>query len=348
MLAVVAAILAAFGVLLNWPIFPSGFFPLAISGLSAATIAFGPGYSMNMGKMVLAVGFFMVVTFFMRPSLLLVRIRSILLSVTATTVVTATIQALRMHYPIYSCTGSIFSAILLTVAFLASAMRIGAVAPIKSSSQAIGASKISMQLKSVFARNISVSQAKKLYVTSVDDLHESWPKEVTQTFSKREITFGRDGQWADVRVGGVWGAVSDRHGKARVIGNSVFYEPIAGRYAFALDGTPCQKAKEIRQGAILSLVSGLGPRLRLELKESGRNGDTIPEVERKNEIQADNERLMRSTLRTIVILTLLSLALFGAFLAFQQHAVRNGLSLPGNSLPRETQQRPAVSLSGGG
>jgi hypothetical protein len=57
--------------------------------------------------------------------------------------------------------------------------------------------------------------------------------------------------------------------------------------------------------------------LKLELKTSGEKGDSIPEVERENEIMEDNDRKLHSTLMSMLVMVLLSLTLFGAFLAAQ-------------------------------
>jgi hypothetical protein len=344
MLAVAAAILSALGVLLNWPQFSDRLFQEFTSDLSGGIIAFWPGYDCTAGKVVLFVAFLMAITLFIRPSPKLIKFRSFTLGLMATYLLLASIQALRMHCPFYSYAGLLFSFILQFVAFIASTMRIGAVALMAGGLQPPVDGGNSLLLKSVFSGSAPGSQAKKLYVTSLDDLHERWPKGITRAFAKREITIGRDGQWADVHVGDAWGAVSNRHGKARVIGNSVFYEPIANRYAFALDGSPCQKAKEMRQGATLNLVSGLGPHLKLELKEGGQDGDSIPMVDRKIEIMEDNAQLMSVTLRNILILALLSLALFGAFLLAQRHPTKESVSCFDNSPAGEARLAP-VSIS---
>jgi hypothetical protein len=317
MLAVLAAILAVLGLLLNWPSFANGIFHLAAADLARAGVFFGTGFGTAMGKLVLAVAFFMGLTFFLRPSLLLLRLRSLVLGSTAALLSLAIVQAARASCPFHSCTGLVFSALLMLSAFLAASMRIGAVAPAASGSQPLNAGEESFMLKSIFAKGLPRSQAKKLYVTSLDDMDERWPQAMTRAFAKREVTIGRDMAWADIQVGGVWGAVSSRHAKVRVIGNSIFFEPLAGHYAFAIDGIPCQAAKEMRSGSILSLVSGLGPRLKLELKTSGEKGDSIPEVERKSEIMDDNDRKLRSTLMGMLVMVLLSLVLFGVFLAAQ-------------------------------
>lgn len=348
MLAVAAAILSALGVLLNWPQFSGRLFQVFKSDLSGGIIACGPGYGCAAGKTVLLVALLMAFTLFVRPSPKLLKFRSFTLGLLAAFLLLTTVQALRMQFPFYSCTGLLFSFILQVVAFMASALRIGAVAPMTSGSQPPVGSGNSLLLKSVFSGSAPGSQAKKLYVTSLDDLQEHWPSGTTKAFAKREITFGRDKQWADVHVGDAWGAVSNRHGKARVIGNSVFYEPIASHYAFALDGSPCQKAKEMRQGSTVSLVSGLGPRLKLELKEGGQDGDSILEVERKIEIMEDNAQLLGATLRNILILTLLSLALFGVFLALQRHAAEENFSCSGGSPTGETRLAPAAILLASG
>jgi hypothetical protein len=317
MLAVLAAILSVLGLLLNWPRFSNGIFHLAAADLARAGVFFGTGFSAAMGKLVLAVAFFMGLTFFLRPSLLLLRLRSLVLGSTTALLSLAIVQAARASCPFNYCTGLVFSAALMLSAFLAAAMRIGAVAPATSGSQPLNAGEDSFMLKSIFAKGLPRSQAKKLYVTSLDDMDERWPQAMTRAFAKREVTIGRDMAWADIQVGGLWGAVSSRHAKVRVIGNSIFFEPIAGHYAFAIDGIPCQAAKEMQPGSILSLVSGLGPRLKLELKTSGEKGDSIPEVERENEIMEDNDRKLHSTLMSMLVMVLLSLTLFGAFLAAQ-------------------------------
>jgi hypothetical protein len=342
MLAVIAAILSALGVLLNWPRFPGGIFHLSAVDLSPADIFFGPGFESGMGKLVLAVAIFIGFTFFPRPSFLLLRIRSLLLGAAAALLSLAIVQAARISCPFHFCTGLVFSAILMLTAFLAAVMRIGVVAPASGGSQPLSAGEDSLLLKSIFPIGLPRSQSKKLYVTSLDNLDERWPQEVTKAFAKSEITIGRDGEWADVQVGGIWGAVSNRHGKVRVIGNSVFFEPLAVHYAFAVDDIPCQAAKEIRQGSVLSLVSGLGPRLQLELKAGGENGDFIPEVERKSEIMEDNERKLRFTLRIMLGMVLLSLALFGAFLAAQR-SLSLGKTLPGASRPETIRQGTAAA-----
>ncbi len=348
MLAVIAAIISAFGMLLNWPRFSGGLLAIFASDLSDSAIIFGPGYDASEGKIVLAIALFMAVTFFLRPSSLLLKARSILLALAVAFLMLLTFYALKTHCPFYSYSGLIFSLILLFLAWFFSVMRIGAITPMPGNSQPITASRISMQLKSVFAGKIPGNQAKKLYVTALDDLNENWPKETTKAFTKREITFGRDKEWAEVPVGEIWGAVSNRHGKARIIGNSIFYEPIASHYAFALDNSPIRKAKEISQGTVLSLVSGLGPRVKLELKEGGQNGDIIPEVERKNEIKDDYSRLMRSTWRQLLILALLSLLLFGIFLVAQRHLSRKTFLPSGGSLSEEIRQGPAATRLGSG
>ena len=97
----------------------------------------------------------------------------------------------------------------------------------------------------------------------------------------------------------------------------------------------------------VSFGPGLGPRLKLELKAGGQNGDIIPEVERESEIMEDNERKLRSTLRIMLVMVLLSLALFGAFLAAQRSLFR-GKALSGALAPEAIRQVPAAARPNGG
>ena len=100
-----------------------------------------------------------------------------------------------------------------------------------------------------------------------DDINSQWRAGIPRELKKKEIKIGRESGWADLRIGRSWQAVSRRHGIIKIERGRVYYFPLSHKYSFAIDGKPMNSIAPIRNGSVLTLVSGYGPEIQIFIEE---------------------------------------------------------------------------------
>lgn len=325
MLAVFLVLMSCIGLLLNWPVL-GGFFrtltmPLGNASLEAAAL----GYSRPDGLFLIGIALAMVFTLFISTKPWLIVVRSLALSILTALLMAELFVALMTDPPkppIYSLIGLAYSVCFLFFAFLASTLKVGSNRSLVSTLQGTPMSE-SQALTQGIKETLQIGRTQMdVRLTALDQLANDFPMGNSIVFSRPEVNIGRDDTgWAHLRVGSSWQAVSRKHLILQVVGNSLLVQPIARSYAYAINGQPRTMASEVPQGAELSLVSGNGPRLKVEYTVKKVPALSTKAIAGASRAAAEEFRRMQYTMKIFILLVLLGLPLGGAARFFEKLAI---------------------------
>jgi len=325
MLAIFLVVLAGLGLLLNWPVFSTDPLrwltqPLGEGHFYGMVGQFSSGFLRPDGIILGCLSFGVLVSAFFRTTRTLLNLRLVILVAINGLIGAELVMALKGTVPFYRFSGLAYAALFYLLALLASVFRVGSMKSLNSTFMGKPMSE-SRAFSQTFSQMWQQSAGeRRLTLRFEDTVSESLRSGSQQEFSKREIKIGRDPSWSDLVVGENWPMVSGKHATIRTIGNAVVYEPIARRYAFAVDGRPTQAPRELRSGCQLSLVSGSGPRIELSIGELTKPPLRPKTLFRAGEIARDEFKRLRTTFKILIVFVILALPLLGGFYALQKRA----------------------------
>lgn len=333
MLAVFLVIIGVIGIILNWPIITDGFFALATSYTtnvqtpSVFSEKFSPGFTRFDGVILLIVSVILVITLFLHTTKKLIVIRTLILSlVNAFLLAELYIAAIKNGLPFYSYSGLLFSSVFFMASFFASFLKYGSTKSLKSTQLGIPTSE-TQTLRQTMKDTLQTAKSSfTIKLTALDDINNEWKKGVTKEFTDIELKFGRDSEWANVIIGPDWGAVSKKHGILKVIRNTLYYEPIAKNYSYAVNDKPNEIAAEISNNSIISLVSGFGPKIKVEYESRQLSILNRKTFLKAGEIARQEFKKLQTTLKMFVVLAILGIPLLGVSAKIQHFAWMNHLN----------------------
>ncbi len=329
MLAVLFVLLGAFGIFLNWLVLISGLFaslthPLGKSSTTLIPIIsnFSQGISRLDGWIVILVAVILLITIFIHTTNSLLFFRSFTLAAASLLLLGELLNAITAHMEFYTYAGLLYTTVFFFLAFVAAIFKMGSKRSLNSTLQGIPMSE-SQALTQTLANTLKAATISlRTKLTPLEDISDEWKKGVSKEFSDTEIKFGRDSNWATVPIGAQWKAVSRKHGILKVIGKTLYYEPLSFNYAFSVNGVPHQNIAEVPSGSTLSLVSGYGPSFKVNysMKESGVSLKTINQAAR---FAGEEFKRLQGTMKLFVIIAILGLPFFGGVSVLQDKAYRD-------------------------
>ncbi|MCK4836938.1 MAG: hypothetical protein KAT17_09880, partial [Candidatus Aminicenantes bacterium] len=323
MLSLFFAIFGSIGIFLNWPIINKGFFELLTKPwdetyLFDALNQLSSGFSRPDGCIIIGISLLILFTAFIRTTKCLLNTRIILLAVISSIISAELFTVIQLGYSFHVYTGLLYSTIFYFLAFISAIFRFGSMKSFNSTfmGKPMTESKVFSQ---TFSQVIDqVAKSPTIRMIAEDDINSQWSKGIQREFSSFEIKVGRNEDWADMLIGADWGMVSGKHGIIRIIGNTMIYEPVTSHYAFGVNGNPFTAPKEIPNQSRLSLVSGMGPRLKIDYdfqKKSVMHPRTMLRV---GEIARDEFKNLQTTFKILIIMVILGLPLLWGFSALQK------------------------------
>lgn len=331
MLAIFFAIVGAFGVALNWPVLYKGVmakltgFTGGINSLPAFIQGFSPGFLRPDGIIVVAATICLTVTLFLRTTNILIIARSVILAIIASMLVSETYTAISQGSQRYSYTGLVFAGVFFCIAFVSSIFKFGSTKSLNSTIRGIPMTESQALTQTLKATLQAAATSLNVRLTPLDNLNPAWEKGETKEFDDVELRLGREPKWANIQIGDEWETISRRHGVLRTLQRTLFYDPVSKNYAFAVNDKPSQIAGEIPNNAVLSLISGLGPKIKIEYTLKQLPALHAKTFSKTAEIAKQEFKKLQTTLKVFVVLAVLGIPLFGAS-AKVQHDAWNGYS----------------------
>ncbi|GEM_PF-1867105 len=334
MLAAFLVLIALFGLFLNWPRIPAGSLIAFLShGFQAEKNVFDflkefsqGAFTRIDGIIVIAVSVIIFITLFLHTTKTLVYIRSVILFIITALLGTELLVAVKGGSHLYAYAGLLYTTMFFALAFLASIFKLGSEKSLRSTIQGKPMTESQALTQSLMKTISMAAMSVKVKIIPNDTVNQEWQKGEEKTFEKFEINIGRDKNWADVVLGDNWRVVSRRHGKIMVVGNSLFYTPIAQKYAFAINNTPYTTATQLPNNAELSLVSGFGPTFKIEYESEKKSIFHPKTVSRTAQLMHNEYKKLQTTMRVFVVIALLGIPAFGGFSQIQAIAWSNKLS----------------------
>ena len=328
MLTIFLVIFGIIGLFLNWPILNEGIFKLFTTPLNIDQVVFiFKNYSMGIfridGLIVLFSSFLVLVTVFFHTTKTVINLRIFLLALNSAILSAELFSVIKLNFPFYAFTGLLYSLAFLLLAFTAAVFRIGSLKSFKSTfiGKPMSESQVFSQSISRLIGNITVSRGVRL--RAADNIAAGFKKGEIKEFDVEEIRIGRDKEWANLVIGDEWEAVSGKHCILRIIGETIFLQPLTDHYAFALDGTPSKKSAEIKDNAEITLVSGYGPKLNIEGFAKNHSLLHPRTMVRAGEIARDEIKKLQTTFKALLFLAFLALPLLWFLLGVQKSGWAN-------------------------
>jgi len=323
MLTIFLVIFGVIGLFLNWPILHEGIFKLVTTPLNIdiVTLSFKQ-YSSGIlridGIAVAVSAFIVLLTAFLHTSKFVINLRIFLLALNSAVLSAELFSVIKFDFPFYSYPGLLYSLVFLLLAFTAAVFRIGSLKSFKSTF--IGKP---MSESQVFSRTIgnligSITVSRGVRIKAMDPVQPEFKEGGVREFEAGEVRIGRDKEWANLVIGGEWEAVSGKHGILRMIGETLFFEPLTDHYSFAIDGTPHKKSTELPNNTELSLVSGYGPKLKIEGYAQNHSLISPRTMVRAGEIARDEFKKLQATFKILLIMAFLALPLLWFLLSVQK------------------------------
>jgi len=324
MLAILFVIVGIFGVFLNWPIIESGIFRslTGVSGNNIHTILaiikeFSQGFSRPDGIAVIVVSVIVVFSIFLHTTNIMIGIRSFLLAFISLMLIGELFTALSKGYPLYSYTGLLYTCFFFIIAFFASVLKIGSKKSLNSTIQGTPMTESQAFTQGIRETIDAAASVIKISLTALDDISSDWLSGQVKVFEKPRINIGRDPSWANLKIGSKWNTVSRQHGTLSSIGGSVFYNQVSRKYSFAVNDTPYQNSTDIPDGSIISLVSGYGPKFKINYTQKRLPVAHPKTLSKTTQIAVDEFKKLQSTIKAFVIIAFLSIPIFGFFTVLQ-------------------------------
>lgn len=323
MLSLFFVIFGSIGIFLNWPIINRGFFilltkPWDETYLVDALHQYSSGFARPDGCIIIGLSLMILLSAFMRTTKALLNTRIVLLAIISAIVSAELFTVIRQNYSFYIYVGLLYATIFYLLAFVSAIFRFGSMKSFNSTFMGKPMSE-SQVFSQTFSQMMGqVARSPLIQIKAGDDMNSHWSRGEEREFSGAEVKLGRDNRWADLVIGTDWGAVSGKHGILRIIGNAMVYEPVAGHYAFGVNGKPFTSPKEIPDQSSLSLVSGLGPRMTVSYdfqKKPVIHPRTMLKV---GEIARDEFKNLQTTFKILIVMVVLGMPLLWWFSAIQK------------------------------
>ena len=321
MIALFFIMIASLGLMLNWPAIDRALFavltrPVIPSAFLISPDHFSPGLLRPDGLLLLTVVFIFILASFRHTTRVILRLRGYSLLVINGLLGVEMVMSLSSRIPFFQFTGLIYSLLFTLIALIASLIRIGSQKSLQS--YLVSDSRPESQ---VFSRTFSSffpgGGTNKIQIRASDG-------DQTAVFSETDsIKIGREAGWADLLVDPKWNRVSNRHGIIRVVGNSLFYEPLAEHYPYEINGIPQGTAAELQDGDRLSPVTGVELFFSIRKVREIRTADRHRLPNPKVRVLKDEYRKLGFTMKLFVILLLLALPLLFGMIRFQQEGQQN-------------------------
>lgn len=328
MLTIFLVIFGVIGLFLNWPVLNEGIFKLFTSPLNIdQVVLIFKNYSMGLfridGLIVLFSSFLILITVFFHTTKTVINLRIFLLALNSAILSAEIFSVIKLDFPFYAYTGLLYSLFFLLLAFTAAVFRIGSLKSFKSTfiGKPVSESQVFSQSISRLIGNIAVSRGVR--IRAGDNIAAGFNKGEIKEFDVGEIKIGRDKEWANLVIGDEWEAVSGKHCILRIIGETIFIQPLTEHYSYALDGIPSKKSAEIKDNAEITLVSGFGPKLKIEGFAKNHSLLHPRTMVRAGEIARDEIKKLHTTFKVLLFMAFLALPLLWFLLGIQKSGWEN-------------------------
>ncbi len=331
MLTIFLVIFGVIGLFLNWPILNEGVFKLFTSPLNMdqITLSFtqsSMGIFRGDGLLVVFTALVILITAFRHTTKTIINLRIFLLALNTAVLAAELFSVIKYAYPFYAYAGLLYSLVFLLLAFTAAVFRIGSIKSFNSTLMGAPMSESQVFSQSVSRLMGNITTNPGVRIKAADNIQPEFKKGEIKDFEVDEIRIGRDPQWANLLVGEEWDAVSGQHGILRAIGETIFFELLAGHYAFAVNGTPFKKSTEIKNNSEITLISGLGPKFTIERYDKNYSLIHPRTMVRAGEIARDEFKKLQSTFKILLLMAFLALPLLWFLLQVQKSGWENHLS----------------------
>jgi hypothetical protein len=323
MLTIFLVIFGVIGLFLNWPVLNEGIFKLFTTPLNIDQILLiSKQYSIGLfridGLVVVFSSFLILLTTFFHTTKTVINLRIFLLALNSAVLSAELFSIIKLNFPFYAYTGLLYSLLFLLLAFTAAVFRIGSLKSFKSTfiGKPVSESQVFSQSISRLIGNVAVTRGVRL--KAGDDINTGFKKGEIKEFDVNEIRIGRNKEWANLIIGDEWEAVSGKHCILRIIGETIFFEPLSAHYAFGVDGAPHKKSLEIKNKADLTLVSGYGPKLKIEGYAKNHSLLNPRTMMRAGEIARDEFKKLQTTFKILLVMAFLALPLLWFLLNVQK------------------------------
>jgi hypothetical protein len=328
MLGIFLVIVSCIGLLLSWPMLHGalGWFTAPVGG--AALTAIGgefaaAGYSRPDGIFLAVFAIAMIATLFISTKPWLIVARSLALSIVTALLgaeLAAALMANSPRPPAYSLVGLGFTVCFLIAAFLASTLKLGSNRSLVSTLGGAPMSESQTLAQGVKSTLQMARTQLTVRLTALDQISSDFPSGKTIELAGPEVNLGRDdGGWAHLRIGARWPQVSRKHlTLLQAAGNMLLAQPVARSYSYAINGKPHTMPSEIPSGAELSLVSGAGPRFKVEYTARQLPALSSHAIAGASRVAAEEFKRMQRTMMIFVLLALLGLPLSGTAIFWER------------------------------
>ncbi|MCK5059297.1 MAG: flagellar FliJ family protein [Candidatus Aminicenantes bacterium] len=347
MLTIFLVIFGVIGLFLNWPILNEGIFKLFTTPLNIDIVAlsfkqYSTGIVRIDGIVVAVSAFIILVTAFLHTTKVIINLRIFLLALNSAVLSAEIFSVIKFDFPFYSYPGLLYSLVFLLLAFTAAVFRIGSLKSFKSTfiGKPVSESQVFSRTIGNLIGNITVTRGVR--IRAVDNIQPEFKKGEAEEYEAGEIRIGRDKEWANLVIGDEWEAVSGKHGILRAIGETLFFEPLTDHYAFAINGTPHKKSTEVQNNAEISLVSGYGPKIKIEGYAKNHSLIHPRTMVRAGEIARDEFKKLQGTFKILLIMAFLALPLLWFLLGVQKSGWAdhlNAINTKNEELNRQLQEQ---------
>jgi len=328
MLGIFLVIVSCIGLLLSWPMLHGalGWFTAPVGGTALTAIGgefAAAGYSRPDGIFLAVFAIAMVATLFLSTKPWLIVARSLALSIVTALLgaeLAAALMANSPRPPGYSLVGLGFTVCFLFAAFLASTLKLGSNRSLVSTLGGTPMSESQTLAQGVKSTLQMARTQLTVRLTALDQISSDFPSGKTIELAGPEVNLGRDdGGWAHLRIGARWPQVSRKHlTLLQAAGNMLLAQPVARSYSYAINGKPHTMPSEIPSGAELSLVSGAGPRFKVEYTARQLPVLSSHAIAGASRVAAEEFKRMQRTMKIFVLLALLGLPLSGTAIFWER------------------------------